>query len=188
MIEPEIIQGCRRAWPDAQRAFYELTRERIHALLIRMLRDPQDAADVMQDTYLRLFQKFAQFKGEAGAATWAYRVALNEALQFLRKRRRRETFGRELARGRETTAKPVELQIDMQDALDQLPEEERTLLVLKYYEGMNYAEMAELLEKPAGTIASGLNRARAMLRQVLEAGSKAEPRPEEISEFPHLKT
>ena len=59
----------------------------------------------------------------------------------------------------------------MEEAVARLPESERALIVLRYYEGLSYAEMAEVLDKPAGTIASGLNRARSMLKECLE------PRP-----------
>lgn len=185
VTEDRIIAGCRGGDRAAQRALYELTSERIHRLLIRMLRHPEDAADVMQSTYIRVFEKIDQFKAESGVATWAYRVALNEALQFLRKRRRQEKLGREPALRRVEAVPGGEDRVEMQDALERLPEEERTLLVLKYYEGMNYAEMAAVLEKPAGTIASGLNRARALLRQVLEGGEKPPIPPEDSGGLPH---
>ena len=61
-----------------------------------------------------------------------------------------------------------EARLDVQEAVAKLPEDERALIVLRYYEGLSYAQMAEVLDRPAGTIASGLNRARAMLKECLE--------------------
>jgi RNA polymerase sigma-70 factor (ECF subfamily) len=179
----QIVNDCRRGERAAQRALYDLTAERIHRLLLRMLRNADDAADIMQDTYVRVFGRIGQFHEGSDIATWVYRIAVNEALQFLRKRRRREQLAEAVA-ARGPTSGAGEMQVEMRDALDQLPDDERTLLVLKYYENMNYAEMAQVLERPAGTIASGLNRARHMLREFLESPSQGGP-SEETTESHH---
>lgn len=174
MQERDLVEGCRRGDRAAQRALYDATSDRIYRLLLRMLRHESDAADVMQDAYIRAFERIAQFQEGSSLATWVYRIAVNEALQFIRRRgRRNESSIDSSDTHAERLADPTDdvLRVDLQDALERVPEWERTLLILRYQQGLNYAEMAELLEKPAGTIASGLNRARHMLRDVLEPRS-----------------
>ena len=87
-----MIQGCRRGDRAAQRALYEHTSPRIYRLLVRMLRNTEDAADLMQDTYVRVFERIGQYKATAGPATRGYPIAGNEALPFLRKPQRRQRF------------------------------------------------------------------------------------------------
>jgi len=70
----------------------------------------------------------------------------------------------------QTPVVATDVRLDVGQALSQLPEWERTLVILRHFEGLNYAEMARVLEKPEGTIASGLNRARKMLRDMLGPG------------------
>jgi RNA polymerase sigma-70 factor (ECF subfamily) len=105
-------------------------------------------------------------------STWVYRIAINEAGQHFRRRGRYERMLREdapqPAEADAGGAAVVDTRLDVHAALARLPDEERTLLVLKYFEGLDYAEMAALLDKPAGTIASGLNRARRRLQELLE--------------------
>jgi len=138
-----------------------------------MLRNHDDTSDVAQDTYLRAFGAIGKFDGSSSVDTWLYRIAVNEALQFLRRRKRQSRLLREHRDHSERGPRqqPNDARLDVEEAVARLPEAERALIVLRYYEGLSYAQMAEVLNKPAGTIASGLNRARAMLKECLE------PRP-----------
>jgi RNA polymerase sigma-70 factor, ECF subfamily len=169
VTEKTIIQGCREGDREAQRELYELTCDRIYSLLLRMTRSEQDAFDLAQDTYVRVFERIHQFTGASGLATWVYRIAVNEGLQFLRRRRRRGSTLLERQELLVPTAGEADAdgRLDVGMAVDRLPELERTLITLKYFEGLDYAQMAEVLDRPAGTIASGLNRARNLLRGML---------------------
>lgn len=169
MTESQLIQRCSQGDRDAQRELYAQTCDRIYRLLLKMTHNPEDASDLTQATYIRVLQNIHQFDGTSRVATWVYRIAVNEALQFLRGEKRRGL--RELDRGQgtiaasETTASDARL--DVAEALAQLPADERALIVLRYFEGLSYAEMAEILGKPSGTIGSELNRTRQKLRDVL---------------------
>src|SRR5207253_918775 len=136
---------------DAQRALYALTHERLFRLLLRMTRhEPEQAAYLLQDTYVRAFERIAQFNGDAGIATWLHRIAVNEALQFIRKSRRRDRLmkTREEALASSGKSDRAALQVELRDALACLPPDDRALLVMKYYEGMSYADIAEALGRP----------------------------------------
>jgi hypothetical protein len=80
----ELVEACRRGDPDAQRALYDATCDRVYRLLLRMTRNSQDAFDLAQETYLKAFTRIGQFDAAASVTTWLYRIAVNEALQFLR--------------------------------------------------------------------------------------------------------
>lgn len=171
MTESQLVEGCRRGDHAAQQELYALTSDRVYRLLVRMTGNPDDAFDLAQETYLRVFERIAQFDGHSSLATWVYRVAVNEALQFLRRRHRaqpaRPWDSEPPSVGRLTPDLATDLRLDIEQAVSSLPELERTLVILRHFEGLDYAEMARVLEKPEGTIASGLNRARKMLREIL---------------------
>ena len=173
VTENEIVEGCRRGDRQAQREFYARTCDRVYRVLLRMLRNHDDASDVAQDTYIRAFAAIGKFDGSSSVDTWLYRIAVNEALQLLRRRKRQGRLLREHSdySERRPDQPPNEARLDVEEAVTGLPEDESAMIVLRYYEGLSYAQMAEVLDKPAGTIASGLNRARAMLKERLE------PRP-----------
>jgi RNA polymerase sigma-70 factor, ECF subfamily len=174
VTEKQLVDGCRRQDREAQRQLYAQTADRIYRLLLRMTRNAEEAADLTQETYIRVFRHIDRFEGDSSLYTWIYRIAVNEARQHFRRRGRhdeilREEMGRPVeaqAGGQEASA----LAMDVRAALDRLPAEERMLITLKYFEGLDYAQIAEALEKPAGTVASGLNRARRMLQGFLERG------------------
>jgi RNA polymerase sigma-70 factor (ECF subfamily) len=171
--EYELAERCRKGDREAQHGVYALTSDRIYRLLLRMTRNSDDAFELAQDTYVRAFSNIHQFDGASSITTWIYQIAINEARQFLRRRRRYVDKLGELERRRDLSyAEPnPDNRLDVEEALTKLPDDEKEMIVLRHYEGMSYAEMAQVLGKPQGTIASGLNRAREMLRGHLEQKS-----------------
>ncbi|MCG3132533.1 MAG: ECF RNA polymerase sigma factor SigW [Phycisphaerae bacterium] len=180
MDEAAVVEGCRRGDRAAQRAFYEQHADRIYALTLRMTGRAEDAFDLTQDTFLRAFQQFANFDARAAAGTWLYRIAVNETLQFFRRRDRERAHletSRSEATGRtddEAAAPAAPAETDVSAALADLSLEHRAVLILKYQTGLDYAEIAEVLDCAPGTVASRLNRARSELRRLLEARAAGE--------------
>ena len=93
MTERELVELCRRGDRQAQRALYDQTAEAIYRLALRMTRNADDAFDVAQDTYVRAFTRIEQFDGRSSLATWLHRIAVNEALQLLRRRKNEQHHG-----------------------------------------------------------------------------------------------
>ncbi len=183
MTESQIIQGCRQGDRTAQHELYARTSDRIYRLLLRMTRNPEDAFDLTQDTYLRVFRNIDRFDATASITTWVYRIAVNEALQFLRRRKRGDRAIRQHGQAAQgaSESRAADVRLDVEQAVAELPELERALVILRYFEGLSYAEMAAALARPPGTIASGLNRARSLLREYLEPESVNESRRKESS-------
>ena len=186
MTESELVERCRNGDREAQRELYARTSERIYRLLLRMTGSPDDAFDLAQDTYLRAFTRIGQFDGRSSLATWLYRIATTEALQFLR-RARRTRANRQESRAEvamESAGEQITARLDVHHALAKLEPLDRTMLLLRYQEGLDYRAMARIVGCAEGTVASRLNRARARFRERM--GQSYAPR-EETNAVEHQK-
>lgn len=169
MIEADLVQRCRAGDREAQHEFYVRTVERIRAVLWRIARDDDLTADLIQQTYLRAFTAFATFDGRAAPSTWLYRIAVNTALEHLR-RMRPETMDPTKADARALAVDgraASDARLDLDAALRRLSVEDRAILVLRYQQGLGYAAIAEVCDVAGGTVGARLSRARERLRALL---------------------
>jgi len=177
MSEAELIAACRRGDREAQRALYKQHVQRTYRLMLRLTGNAEDALDLTQDVFVRALQAIATFNGRSTLGTWLYRIALNQALQLLRRRRTEQRHLRQVAAvadppgGEAGSHTP-----DIDGALARLSDEHRAILLLRYQEGLRYDEIAQALDCPPGTVASRLNRARAELRLLLAGALATEGR------------
>lgn len=164
-------------------AFGELVtryQHRLYNTAVRVLGNPDDAADVVQEAFLNAFQALPSFKGDAEFFTWLYRIAFNTAVSYRRKKRPVVGFdpGRPGSADREPEDRSEEVRpgaalersedvAALYAALDRLSDEHRRVLVLKDIDGMKYEEIAAVLGVPVGTVRSRLHRARLDLRGLL---------------------
>jgi len=178
VTEQELVERCREGDREAQRELYDRTSGPVYRLLLKMTANPDDAFDLVQSTYLKAFTRINQFDGRSTVATWLYRVAVNEALQFLRSAGRTRARLREIAPEQcvESNIEHSSIRLDMNDALATLPPNDRAMLLLRYQEGLDYRAIAEVVGCASGTVASRLNRARGNLREILRKsyGSREE--------------
>lgn len=155
----------------AQRVIYEALFDRVWRLLLRIV-GPSDVDDVTQDLFMRLFSQLGSFRQESEFTTWVHRLAVNEGLQHLRKVRRRPVVPLEAAAANvcgDRASDQVERQEILEIALARIDQESRILLHLKEVERLSYAELAEILGIPEGTVGSRLNTARRELKHRLMA-------------------
>jgi RNA polymerase sigma-70 factor (ECF subfamily) len=172
----DIVAGCQRYDREAQRLLYESCYGRVFRLLVRMV-GQQDAPDLLQQVFLQTFLKIGRFSGLARFETWVYRLAINECLQFRRKRSRTqyEMPADELVDPSGDHTERAQQQELMERALAQLAPELRAVFVLREVEGLSYRKIAETLQIKEGTVGSRLNQARAQLRKhLVELGWKPE--------------
>jgi len=158
--------------------------DRIHAVCRRLAGNDADALDATQEALIAIARGIRRFDGRAAFTTWAYRVATNACLDELRRRRRRPTPGLpddldDVPVGRSGGASrsgvesiPDRLAIDA--ALAQLPIEFRAAVVLRDLCDLDYAEIAEVLDIPPGTVRSRIARGRAQLARVLEPRNQSD--------------
>ncbi len=182
MNESELIAGCRRGDRKAQRVVYDRHADGVYRIALRLTRNEQDAFDVAQETFVRAFERIGSFDERSRLGTWLYRIATNEALQLFRRRDTEQRHLRLVSEQQARTTRPESeaAHQEVEDALGQLSELHRVILVLRYQEGLGYDEIADVLEIAPGTVASRLNRARAELRRLL--GDTGTDMEEEASE------
>ena len=164
----EVLRGCCAGDRDAQRQLYELYHAQVYRLATRMV-GREEGQDLVQQVFLQLFRKIGQFAGHAKFDTWLYRLATNEALQYLRKRKRWtfETLAVEPASSRASKTDRNEHSELLEAALGRLEPELRAVFILKELERLSYRDIASSVGIPEGTVGSRLNRARRELQKHL---------------------
>jgi RNA polymerase sigma-70 factor, ECF subfamily len=167
-------------------AYDELVRSysaTIYHVAYRMLGDPADASDVVQEIFIKIFRNIKGFKGEAALKTWIFRIAFSEILNRLRWWKRRHKYATvsldEGPNGKpgtivlhagptpEQVLQSKEREAAIQQALRRLSHEHRSIIVLRDIEGFSYNEIADVLGVSIGTVKSRLARARADLKNSL---------------------
>jgi RNA polymerase sigma-70 factor (ECF subfamily) len=159
----------------------------IHAVCSRLAGNPADAADATQEALIAIVRGLPRFDRRAAPRTWMYRVATNASLDELRRRGRRPRLGIDEALAeRPDPAPPVDRSVTdrltLDDALARLPEEFRVAVVLRDVQGMDYAQIAEVLQIPVGTVRSRIARGRRALAADLDgnqdrSGQRQSERP-----------
>jgi RNA polymerase sigma-70 factor (ECF subfamily) len=154
----------------------------IYALAYRTLGREEDARDVVQEAFLRAFRGLRGFKGEAKFSSWLYRITLNLCRDWMRRERRAPLVqvpeGTDPVDLADTQASPVESVEDLvarrelseavSKAMAELPEEQRTAIMLKEYHGLTFQEIADMLDCPLSTVKTRLYQGLSVLRRRLE--------------------
>lgn len=150
---------------------YERHRARALSIARRILRDPHEAEDVVQDVFVRLWLTPVRFDGKAQYSTWLFRVMVNSSINSLRSRRRRGRLGNEddleVPLDPERAAIGTELHRIFERILGELSEQHAQVLWLRELRGKSYPEIASLLQIPEGTVKSALNRGRSRVQALL---------------------
>lgn len=187
----EDLKGARdaalvaRSKAGDNEAFGELIRryqKQVFRIVLRMVKSPDDADDITQDTFVRAHRGLGTFKDEFDFHPWLFRIAYNQAINFINKRKRQaaadidEVPERDMKTGPEPespvqSASRHELLGRLAAALERLPEEQRTVFLLRVQEGLSYEEIAETMDTPKGTVMSRLARARMALRKYMDVPS-----------------
>ncbi len=179
-----LVKACRAGQTEAFGALVLRYQDRLYPTILRLIGSTEDAKDVMQDTFLRAFEKLDQFQGDSSFYTWVYRIAVNLALSGHRRRRvrslvrphsERATKSGEERADESPESDPTfpleraERERVVEAALNQLCPEHRAVVLLKDFDGHRYEEISAILNVPLGTVRSRLHRARCELRDRLRS-------------------
>jgi RNA polymerase sigma-70 factor, ECF subfamily len=180
--DQSLVQACRSGQTEAFGVLVRRYQDRLYPTVHRLLGSAEDTEDILQDTFVRAFEKLDQFHGESSFYTWIYRIAVNLALSGHRKRRVRSAhrikWEHSTSHGLEprdespeadatVSLERAERERIVTAALDQLGPEHRAVVILKDFDGRRYEEISEILHIPVGTVRSRLHRARCELRDRL---------------------
>jgi RNA polymerase sigma-70 factor (ECF subfamily) len=182
--DTELVRRALGRDEAAVRAIITANNRRLYRLARGILRNDSEAEDVVQETYVRAFTHLADFRGDSSLATWLSRIAMNEALGRLRRRRPGVEWSSlpegtleaqiiqfplsSAASDPEKSMAQREIQHVVEHAIDELPEAFRLVFITRVVEGMNVEETAEILKIRPETVKTRLHRARALLRDNVE--------------------
>jgi RNA polymerase sigma-70 factor (ECF subfamily) len=183
-----LVQRCRKGDLRGFEALVAKYQHRLYNAVYRMTGRPDDAEELAQDAFLKALEKLDTFGGRSSFYTWLYRIAVNLTISHRRRAGRikfqplttgEQDFDRSRAAelsaraagernpGPAAAAESAETARRVTEALEQLDDEFRVVVVLRDVEGMDYAQIADVLDAPVGTVKSRLHRARGMLRELL---------------------
>jgi RNA polymerase sigma-70 factor (ECF subfamily) len=184
----KVIEAIRAGDTGAYRELVERYQGRVFAMICGMVRDREEARDITQESFIKAYRNLDRFRLDSSFYTWLYRIAMNCAIDLLRRRkvRRHSEFNEEIGQkdssgmmddshskmnpGKDLERKRLRKKIFA--ALDELSEDHRQILVLREIEGLSYEEIGETMEIPEGTVMSRLFYARRKMQSLL--GGKLE--------------
>jgi len=183
MDEAQLVERARQGDFQAFEALVTSSEGKVYNHLLRLMGNPEDARDLLQETYLSAYRHLKSFQGGSAFSTWVYRIATNHALMRLRKKNL-ETVGldeitvpsHEELKGRTISDWDVnprdavlrkEVRRELDKAIQALPPGYRAVVVLRDVQGMTTAETAEMLGIKEGAVKTRLHRARIFLREAL---------------------
>jgi RNA polymerase sigma-70 factor (ECF subfamily) len=181
--DERLVRRFQEGSADAFEILVHRHGNRVYNLCLRILGDPEEAADASQDTFLAALRKLNTFRGDSAFTTWLHRVAVNACYDSLRRKRRRPLL--QIVRDEDDEraepslpapdhADQVVLSVDVAKALMEVPKEFRIVLVMADVQDLPYEEIARVLEIPVGTVKSRVFRGRAALGRSLGA-ARGEP-------------
>jgi len=164
--DPDLVARARRGKVEAYNLLVSRWEKRIFNYLLKLSGDREDALDLTQEVFLKAYQNLARLQEPSRFGPWLFRIAHNEAISHLR-RRRPDSLPEAEADRADARLLPLELSLAVKHALGRLSEEQREAVVLKIYQGFKFEEIAEILSCPVSTVKSRLYTALDILKQVL---------------------
>src|SRR6185503_4261521 len=177
--EMALVERCRHGDLAAFEELYKAHAGKLFSVACRMLGNPADAEDLLQEIFLSAHRKLDGFRGESALGTWLYRLATNHCLDYLRSRAARTSQVTDalddergvFEPGRAGLAERAITKMDLERALVQLPEGCRAAFLLHDVQGLEHREVAEALGIAEGTSKSQVHKARLRLRALLSGGT-----------------
>jgi len=174
-----LVERARKGDRRAFGVLVERYQRRVVGVVLAVVRNPEDAVELAQETFIRAYQNLSKFEERASFSTWLYRIAVNLAIDWRRRESRHVTLrGEEADAELERIPSVVgdafketargEIAERIRGALDELTAEQRTVILLREVEGLSYDEIAEVLNCPRGTVMSRLFYARSRMRELLK--------------------
>ncbi|MDE6801333.1 MAG: RNA polymerase sigma factor [Muribaculaceae bacterium] len=175
--EPQLIERLRDP-STCRQAFNEVIRlysEPLYWQIRRLVNSHDDTNDLLQNTFLKAWQSLDSFRGDAKLSTWLYKIAINESLTFLEREKKHSDISLDDEASSivhtieaDEWVDGDELSVKLRKAVAQLPEKQRIVFNMKYFDDMNYEEMSEILGTSVGALKSSYHFAVKKIEQYLE--------------------
>ena len=185
-----LVERCRRGDSAAMETLILKYQNRLFNTILRICANPEDAAELTQETFVKVIEGLSRFQGKSSFYTWAFRIAVNLAINHCQRHKRmgfrsldsedavgdegaaqllKDFLRNENAPDPASVAQNKELCEMVGRALMELDETHRTVIVLRDIEGMNYVQIAQVTDVELGTVRSRLSRARGRFKEILES-------------------
>lgn len=161
-----------------EQAFTQLVdkyQKRLYNHIRRLVIVHEDADDVLQNTFMKVWKHLANFKGGSQLYTWLYRIATNESFNHLKKQKKQASASfdhEDYDMANKFKADPYidgdEIQMKLQKAIHQLPERQRAVFIMRYYDEMKYEEIAEIMERSEGALKASYHHAAKKIEQFVK--------------------
>jgi RNA polymerase sigma factor (sigma-70 family) len=174
--DTELLALFREA-ATREKAFTEIVKkyqQRLYWHIRRMLVDHEDSNDVLQNVFIRVWNALAGFREDAQLYTWLYRIATNECLTFIEQQKRKSAvslsdvesgLSNKIIADKDFDANKLEWKLQL--AIQQLPEKQRVVFTLRYYDEMPYEEMSRVLETSAGALKASYHHAAKKIEEFI---------------------
>lgn len=176
--EAELISRCQKGDQDAFKEIFDQYHKKVYRIAYGVVRRREDALDIVQEVFIKLFHSIRNFKGKSHFYTYLYRIAMNASIDQARKMGKfpsstlDEEGGIQLSDGVEKRPDQVllhkELEGRVNAAMESLPTDQRMALILREVEGLSYQEMAEAMGCSIGTVMSRLHYGRKKIQELLK--------------------
>ncbi len=173
MTETEAIEHCRQGDIAGLHVLFEMHRSKVLNLSWRMLGSQQDAEDVLQEIFLKVFDRIKNYRGDSAFSTWLYRMTTNHCLDILRRRKILSFMGFENApeiADKKDSNKAIDLGFSpvIVKAIEKLPEKQKACLLMREMDDLSYEDIAKALNLSLGSVKSNIHRSKAFLKEALE--------------------
>ena len=176
--ETEMISRCQKGDQEALKEIFEKYHKKVYRVAYGVVRQREEALDIVQEVFIKLFHSIKNFKGKSRFYTYLYRMAMNTAIDHARKAGKQFVSSLDeegsfepsdtAEKGPERILLQKELEERVKRAMDKLPAEQRAALIFRDVEGLSYQEMAEAMESSIGTVMSRLHYGRKRLQELLK--------------------
>lgn len=173
------LMSVKRSQDKGLRAMMDAYQSRLYWHIRRLVVSHEVAQDILQDTFIKAYQKFHQFNQQSQLYTWLYRIATNEALQHLNKIKKMQKSDEEAEHylqnlvAHSVTADGDAIQVLLQKAIQTLPEKQKLVFTMRYYDELPYEELSDILDMSVGTLKTNYHYAKQKIEDYIKENYEA---------------